>query len=118
MQVWKAHHKAIEKERVAPQASNIGDEVYSNVWGPSPVQTIGGHEYYTTYIDGNSSFSHHYLLHLKSKTFDAYKAYEAELKKKKGVEIKKLHSNRCGEYLSKEFSDHLQQAKALQILQS
>jgi hypothetical protein len=54
----KAHRKAIGKERVAPRASNIGDEVHSDVWGPSPVQTIGGREYYTTYTDGNSSFSH------------------------------------------------------------
>jgi hypothetical protein len=71
-------------------------------------------EYYTTYTDGNSSFSHLYLLHLKSKTFDAYKAYEAELKKQKGVKIKKLHSDRGGEYLSKEFSDHSKQAGTLQ----
>src|ERR1700678_1674953 len=112
----KAHRKAIGKERVAPQASNIGDEVHSDVWGPSPVQTIGGREYYTTFTDGNSSFTHLYLLRFKSETFDAYKAYEAELKKQKGVGIKKLHSDRGGEYLSKEFTDHLRQAGTLRNL--
>ena len=112
----KAHRKAIGKERVAPRASNIGDEVHSDVWGPSPVQTIGGREYYTTYTDGNSSFSHLYLMRLKSETFDAYKVYEAELKKQKGVGIKKLYSDRGGEYLSKEFNDHLKQAGTLRNL--
>ena len=64
-------------------------------------------------MDGNSSFSHLYLLHLKSETFDAYKAYEVELKKQKGVGIKRLHSDRGGEYLSKEFTNHLKQAGTL-----
>src|ERR1700678_899459 len=88
----KAHRKAIGKERVAPRASNIGDEIYSDVWGPSPVQTIGGREYYTTFTDGNSSFTHLYLLHFKSETFDAYKAYEAELKKQELVTLSTMEA--------------------------
>src|ERR1700678_3783063 len=57
-----------------------------------------------------------YLLRFKSETFDAYKVYEAELKKQKGVGIKRLHTDRSGEYLSKEFTDHLKQAGTLQNL--
>ena len=30
----KAHRKEIKKERQFPQASNIGDEIHSDVWGP------------------------------------------------------------------------------------
>src|SRR5580692_10089317 len=71
----KAHRKPIKKEREAPRAAKIGDEIYSDVWGPSPVQTIGSREYYSTFTDGNSSFTHLYLLRFKSKTFDAYKVY-------------------------------------------
>ena len=41
----KAHCKAINKERQFPHASNIGDEIHSDVWGPLPVKTIGGREY-------------------------------------------------------------------------
>ena len=106
----------IGKVKIEPRASNIGDEVHSDVWGPSPIQTIGGCEYYTTYTDDNSAFSHIYLLRHKSETFDAYKMYEAELKKQKGIGVKRLHSDRGGEYLSKEFNDHLKQAGTLQNL--
>ena len=109
----KAYHKPIGKVRVEPWASKIGDEVHSDVWGPSPIQTISSHKYYTTYTDDNSAFSHIYLLHHKSETFDAYKMYEVELRKQKGVGVKRLHSNRGGEYLSKEFNDHLKQAGTL-----
>ena len=50
----KVHCKPIKKEREFPQASNIGDEIHSDVWGPSPVKTIGGREYYSTFTDDNS----------------------------------------------------------------
>lgn len=103
----KTHRKAITKERQFPRASNIGDEIHSDVWGPSPVKTIGGREYYSTYTDDNSRFSKLYLQRAKDETFYSYKMYEAELLRQKGIHIKKLHSDRGGEYLSKEFSDHL-----------
>src|ERR1700678_755548 len=103
----KAHRKAISREREFPRASNIGDEIHSDVWGPSPVKTIAGREYYTTFTDDNSRFSKLYLLRSKDETFHFYKVYEAELLRQNGIHIKKLHSDRGGEYLSKEFSDHL-----------
>src|SRR6202522_333476 len=103
----KTHRKPIKKEREAPRAAKIGDKIHSDVWGPSPVQTIGSREYYSTYTDDNSRYSTLYLQRLKSETFSAYKRYEAYLLRQKGVHIKKLHTDRGGEYLSKEFSDHL-----------
>ena len=37
----------------------------------------------------------------------AYKRYEAYLLQQKGIHIKKLHTDRGGEYLSNEFSNYL-----------
>ena len=73
----KAHRKAIEKERETPRAGKIGDKIHSDVWGPSPVKTIGGREYYSLYTDDHSRYSKLYLQRLKSETFAAYKQYEA-----------------------------------------
>jgi hypothetical protein len=103
----KAHRKEVKKERQFPRASNIGDEIHSDVWGPSPVKTIGGREYYSSFTDDNSCYSKIYLQRTKDETFSSYKTYEAELLRQKGIHIKKLHSDRGGKYLSKEFSDHL-----------
>ena len=89
----KAHCKAIKKEHEAPWAQKIGDEIHSDVWGPSPVQTLGRREYYTTYTDDNSHFSNLYLMQTKAENFEAYKEYEAELLRQKGVRIGKLHSD-------------------------
>ena len=69
----KAHRKPISKKHKAPRAANIGDEIHLDVWRPSPIQTIGGREYYLTYTDDHSRYSKLYLQQLKSKTFRAYK---------------------------------------------
>src|SRR5277367_5895764 len=112
----KAHWKAIGKMRQAPRPLNIGDEVHSDVWGPSPVPTINGREYYSTFTDGKSRYSDLDLLRAKYETFKAYKDYEARLWTQKKICIKKLWSDRGGEYLSKEFGDHLAQAGTIRNL--
>ena len=48
-----------------------------------------------------------YLLSCKSEALKAYIEYEAWLYMQDNVKIKCLHSDRGGEYLSKEFSNHL-----------
>ena len=84
----KAHRKEVKKERQFPRASNIGDEIHSDVWGPSPVKTIGGREYYSSFTDDNSCYSKLYLQRTKDETFTSYKTYEAELLRQKGIHIK------------------------------
>ena len=86
----KAHRKPVKKECEAPKAAKIGDEVHSDVWGPSPVQTMGSRENYSTFMDDYSRFTKLYLQCLKSKTFQSYKQYEAFLLCQKEAHIKKL----------------------------
>ena len=112
----KAHRKPIQKERELPRAANLGEEVHSDVWGPAPVQTINGREYYASFTDDHSRYTHIYLLRTKDQAFDAYKAYEAELLTQRNAHIKKLRSDRGGEYLSGSFDDHLAKAGTLRIL--
>jgi hypothetical protein len=112
----KAHRKPIKKEHKALKAAKIGAEVHSNIWGPSPVQTMGGREYNSTYTDNHLCFTRLCLQCLKSKIFQFYKQYKAFLLHQKGVHIKKLRAIHGGEYLSKEFSTNLAKAGAIQNL--
>jgi transposase InsO family protein len=57
-----------------------------------------------------------YLQKLKSETFNAYKHYEAYLLQQRGVHIKKIYSDRGGEYLSKDFNNHLAEAGTIRNL--
>jgi hypothetical protein len=112
----KAHRKPIRKEREEPRATEIGGEVHSDVWGPAPVQTINGREYYTSYTDDRSRYTHVYLLRTKNQNFNAYKNYEAELRSQRGARIKRLRSDHGGEYLSGPFDEHLAKSGTLRSL--
>ncbi|KAH9058195.1 hypothetical protein EDB87DRAFT_1564342 [Lactarius vividus] len=41
-QYAKLTRKAIRSEREAPPARHFGDEVHSDLWGPSPIFSLGG----------------------------------------------------------------------------
>ena len=112
----KAHRKPIGKVRVAERAKAVGEEVHSDVWGKSPVQTINGREYYVTFTDDHSRFTHLYLLRTKDETFNAYTTYESMMRTQKVTRIKRLHSDRRGKYLSGPFDDHLAKAGTLRNL--
>ena len=104
----KMTRKPIKKTRDDPRASKFGDRIHSDLWGPSPVQTPGHKEYYVSFTDDCTRWTHLDLLVSKDKTFEAYKNFEAWAKLHFGIPaFKTLQSDRGGEYLGKEFSKHL-----------
>ena len=52
----------------------------TDVWGPAPVRSIGGKEYYVLFQDLFSHEERIYFLARKSEVFNHYKKYEAWLK--------------------------------------
>ena len=96
-----------------PCASNLGEEIHSDVWGLVPVQTINGREYYSSFTDDYSQYTHLYLLCTKGQVFDTYKAYEAGLMTQHKTHIKKICYAWGGEYLSGKSDDHIYKAGTL-----
>ena len=45
----KATRKPINKERQSNLATSFGDEIHSDLWGPSRTSTISGRKYYVTF---------------------------------------------------------------------
>ena len=91
-----------------PRAAKFGDEIHLDVWGPSPVQTPGRKEYYVSFMDDHTRWTHLQLLATKDGVFEAYKNFESWSKLQFGISaFKVLHSDRGGEYLGKMFSSHL-----------
>ena len=86
--------------------SNLGDEVHTDLWGPSPVQT-GRHSYYASFTDDYTRYTRLYLQKVKSNTFDSYQAFEAWLSTQFNTKVKHLRLDRGGEYLSAEFTKYL-----------
>ncbi len=103
----KGQRKAIRKERATERAAAVGDEIHSDIWGPSPVESINRKRYYISFTDDHSRFTHVYFLSSKDQAFRAYVEVEAWYLTQLGIQLKCLHTDRGGEYLSAEFSNHL-----------
>jgi transposase InsO family protein len=103
----KMTRKVILKERIAPPANRFGDEVHSDLWGPSPVTSLGGRRYYVTFTDDHTRYTYIDVLRTKDQTLDAYKAFVAWARTQHNAKIKVLRSDRGGEYTGHEFTNFL-----------
>jgi GAG-pre-integrase domain len=60
--------------------TKFGQEIWSDLWGPPGVATLGGHKYFISFTDEHSCWTTVYLLQTKD-ILKAYKAFEAWVKK-------------------------------------
>jgi hypothetical protein len=112
----KGERKSIIKVREKERYSAIGDEIHSDLWGPAPVESINHKRYYVSFTDDHSRYTTVYFLHTKDETFNFYRIYEAWLSTQHGAKVKRLRTDRGGEYLSDEFSTHLKRAGTVRTL--
>ena len=104
----RATRHAIPKVRVSPPAQNFGDEVHTDVWGPSHTPTKQGQHYFISFTDDATRHTVCFLLRTKDQALRAYKSFEAwALNQQHCKGIKVLRSDRGGKYLSGEFDTHL-----------
>jgi hypothetical protein len=97
-----------------PQKSNsqptaaYGERIHSDIWGPARTKSLGGAHYYVSFIDDYTDEATIRFMPRKSDTLAKYLDFKAWAEAQRGARvIKTLQSDRGGEYLSKEFSDHL-----------
>jgi len=105
----KLTHKPIKSERTAPPANRFGEEIHSDVWGPSPTASLGGHHYYVTFTDDHMRYTHIDIIKTKDQTLLSYRAFVAWARTQHGAKIKWLRSDRGGEYTGHEFTKFLQE---------
>ena len=100
-------HSPLPKERTGKRANKFGGEVHTDVWGPSPVKSLGSKLYYISFTDDKTRYTKLALLSQKSGAFNAYLDFEAWARTQHNAKILKLRSDRGGEYLSGAFNDYL-----------
>ena len=101
--------KVILKERKALIAKHFGDEIHTDLWGPSPVNSLGGRRYYITFTNDATRYTVANVLHTKDEALNAYKTFATWVQTQHGVKIKALRSDRGGEFTSHAFTKFLQQ---------
>ena len=93
-------HKATEARNLAPL-----ELVHSDLYEMNGELTKGGKRYFMTFIDGCTRFCYVYLRKLKDEALHYFKTYKVEVENQLERKIKRLRSDREGEYISSEFSE-------------
>jgi hypothetical protein len=101
--------KTIHKEREAPPANTFGDKIHTDLWGPSPLSSLGGRKYYVSFTDDHSCYMRLALLCAEDETMEAYKGFAAWAQTQRGAHVKRLQSDRGGEYTGGNFTKFLQE---------
>nr|ABA94191.1 retrotransposon protein, putative, Ty1-copia subclass [Oryza sativa Japonica Group] len=91
-------HKAVEERNLAPL-----ELLHSDLCEMNGVLTKGGKRYFMTFIDDATRFCYVYLLKTKDEALDYFKIYKAEVENQLDRKIKRLRSDRGGEFFSNEF---------------
>ena len=81
--------------------------VHSDVCGPMQTPSFGNYLYFVTFIDDYSRHAWVYPLKAKSKVFMCFKQFVSMAENVSECKMGTLHSDRGGEYLSKDFNAFL-----------
>ena len=79
--------------------------VHSDLCEMNGELTKCGRRYFMTFIDDCTRFCYVYLLKTKDEALHYFKVYKAEVENQLEKKIKRLRSDRGGEYFSNEFSE-------------
>jgi hypothetical protein len=83
--------------------------VHNDVWGPIKTTSRGGAWYFVTFINDFLRKIHVYILKMKWKVFDKFKAYKALVENEINMKIKTFRSNNGGKFVSKKFDNFLRE---------
>ncbi|KAJ0494593.1 putative RNA-directed DNA polymerase [Helianthus annuus] len=89
----------------APKAQKL-ELVHTDVYGPTPVASVGGAHYYVTFIDDSTRKVWVKFLKHKSDVFNTFKKWKIVVENETNLKVKALKSDNGGEYVSQEFVDY------------
>jgi len=84
------------------RSREVLDLIHSDVYGPIAMKSLGGNQYYVTFIDDFSRKTWLYLLKNKDKVYEKFQEFKNEVENLIERKIKTLRFDNGGEYTSKE----------------
>ena len=80
--------------------------MHTYIWGPTQVSSLGGSNYYVSFIDDRTRKTWVYCIHKKSDVFSTFNKWKALVENETCKKLKCLRSNNGGEYCSNEFDNY------------
>lgn len=87
-----------DKKLGAYRATDVLELIHTDICGPFPTPSWNGQQYFISFIDDYSRYAYLYLIHEKSQSIDVFKSFKAEVENQLNKRIKKVKSDRGGEY--------------------
>ena len=91
-------HKVVDE-----RCTTLLELIHSDICEMNGVLTKGGKRYFMTLIDDATKYCYVFLLKTKDEAFECFKTYKAEVENQLEKKIKRVRSDRGGEYFSNEF---------------
>ena len=89
------------------QADEPLELIHSDVCGKMSTKSIGGAEYFLTFIDDKTRYVWVYMLTRKDEVFQRFQEWKALVENSSGHKVKVLRTDNGGEYTSNEFESYL-----------
>ena len=80
--------------------------VHSDLCGKMGQKSLGGAEYFLTFLDDYTHYTWVYPIKTKDQTFEVFKEWQAEVENFTGRRVKTLRTDNGGEFTSKQFQAH------------
>ena len=81
--------------------------IHSDVCGKVDTKSLGGAQYFLTFIDDKSRYTWVYFLSSKDQVYDKFQEWKAKVEKSTGQKVKVLRTDNGGEYTSRRFEKYL-----------
>ena len=101
--VQAKQHKNSFKKDAGSKSKAILEVIYSDVYGPIQVDSMGGNKYFVTFIDDFSQKLWTYLIKKKSDVIEVFSKFKSMVERQSGQKFKVLRTDGGGEYVLKDF---------------
>ncbi|GBM44103.1 Retrovirus-related Pol polyprotein from transposon TNT 1-94 [Araneus ventricosus] len=106
--VGKATRTSLKKNYVYKRVTkSVLDKVHMDLWGPAPVNSLGGSKYFLSIIDDFSRKIDVFTLKSKSEVFSIFKEYLSRIQRELGRKLKSVRTDNGLEFCHKDFETFL-----------
>ena len=101
------HHRSTFPVKESERGKEPLDLVHSDVCGKMGAKSLGGAEYFLTFIDDNTHYVWVYVLKHKDEVFGKFLEWKALVEKSSGRKLKVFRTDNGGEFTSAKFENYL-----------